>query len=134
MKIGRMLGNIIFMSHVEGVVLLYPSIPFFILFSITIALMVLTISIGITGITSIIPFFLASCAIGAADGTMFAAFLFHAVSKTDVPGSINLHFIERELVVNFLMISLNLGRFFGMLATHLYFLETNPVLVYQQPK
>ena len=131
MKIGRMLGNIIFMTKVEGIVLIYPCIPFFILFLITMTLMVLTVSIGVTGITSIIPFFLASCAIGAADGSVFAAFLFHAVSKTDVENSINLHFIERELVVNFLMISINMGRFFGMLATHLYLLETNPLLVYQ---
>ena len=105
MKIGRMLGNIVFMSKVEGIVLIYPSIPIFILFTIAISLMVISLTISIHGIQSIIPFFLSSIAIGACDGTMFAAFLFHAVSHTDVPRSINLNFRERELVVNFLLIA-----------------------------
>lgn len=134
MKIGRMLGNVVFMSKVEGIVLIYPSIPFFILFAMAMGLLVVSLTISMHGIQSMIPFFLSSIAIGAADGTMFAAFLFHAVSHTDVPSSIHLNFRERELVVNFLLIAQNMGRFFGMLAAHLYFVETNPMLVYQQPK
>ena len=105
MKIGRMLGNVVFMTKVEGIVLIYPSIPFYILFAMAMGLLVVSLTISMHGIQSMIPFFLSSIAIGAADGTMFAAFLFHAVSHTDVPSSIHLNFRERELVVNFLLIS-----------------------------
>ena len=105
MKIGRMLGNVVFMSKVEGIVLIYPSIPFYILFAMAMGLLAVSLTISMHGIQSMIPFFLSSIAIGAADGTMFAAFLFHAVSHTDVPSSIHLNFRERELVVNFLLIA-----------------------------
>ena len=134
-KIGYMLSNIIFVSKVEWYVILYPAVPFFFLSVMTAILICLTLTITMTNITSIVPIFAAACVIGAADGSMFAAFLFHAVSKLDIPNKTgHLHFRERELVVNLLMISQNLGKFFGMLAAHLYFIKTNPELVFHQPK
>ena len=126
-----MLSNIIFVSKVEWYVILYPAVPFIFLCSMTAILIGLTVTITLTNISSILPIFAAACVIGAADGSMFAAFLFHACCKLDIPDKRHhLHFRERELVVNLLMISQNQGKFFGMLAAHFYFLNTNPELVF----
>ena len=84
-KIGYMLSNIIFMAKVEGVALMYPIIPFFFLLCTTVFLIVASITLSATGITTIIPFFIAACVVGALDGSMFSAFLFHAVTTTDLP-------------------------------------------------
>ena len=132
-KISYMLGNIIFMSKVEGVALIYPIIPFFFLLIITILLVFLTVTVNITGLSTIIPFIFAACAIGALDGSMFSAFLFHAVTTTDLPSSMRLHFQERELVVNLLMISQSMGKFFGLVFSHMFFAYNDPNLLFKNP-
>ena len=49
-KIGYILGNMIFMVKVERIALLYPWIPICFLLIITLVLVSLTVTLGITGI------------------------------------------------------------------------------------
>ena len=92
MRIAYLLGNIVFMTKVEGIVLMYPILPFIILFAVTVTCMALLFTISITNITTIIPFFILAATVGALDGSMFAAFLFHAVTTTDLPKQMRLIF------------------------------------------
>ena len=72
---------------------------------------------------------LAAALVGALDGSMFTSFLFLAVSETDLPCDMGLHFSERELVVNLLFISHTLARFLGYLAAYLYFICIDPQFI-----
>jgi len=106
-------------------------IPFLFLFACTLFLLGMTVAIQITSISTIYPLLIAAAAIGALDGSMFAAFLFHAVTTSDGEESMGaLVLRERELVVNFLMIAVNMGKFWGMLTAYLYFNSTSPAYLY----
>ena len=80
-----------------------------------------------------LPFIIASALLGALDGSCFTSFLFLAVTKTDLPCDMKLNFRERELVVNFLLCSQNLGKFFGLLTSHFFLALTNSALLYNRP-
>ena len=105
MKVGYSLGNVLFMTKIETVTLFYPTLPVVLLFLLTAILFALAITIKMTMITMVWPFFLICCFVGALDGSMFTSFLFNAFATTDLPCNIPLHFREIELCVNMMLIS-----------------------------
>ncbi len=124
-----MLGNIALMSKIEVAVLIYPGVPLALLMLVTVILSVTTLTLETTHVTAIWPFMLAAALVGALDGSMFTSFLFLAVSKTDLPCDMCLHFRERELVVNLLLIFRTLAKFSGFLAAYFYFECTDPQFI-----
>ncbi len=124
-----MLGNVALMSKIEVAVLINPRIPLALLIVLTMILSVTNLTLEMTHVTAIWPFMLAAALVGALDGSMFTSFLFLAIAKTDLPCDMCLHFRERELVVNLLLICRTLAKFLGYLAAYRYFLSTNPLSI-----
>ena len=129
-KIGYMFGNILFMKNIEVVALMHPSLPFGGLLFTTIIMIILAATIQYTAITSVWPFFVLTSIVGALDGSMFTSFLFNAITETDLPCCMGMHFREMELVVNLLLIAQNTGKFFGQVFTFYVISNTNPSLLY----
>ena len=55
--------------------------------------------------------------VGCQAGTDYTNFLFLANTKTNLPCDMNLNYYERELVINLLLISNDLGLFFAAVLT-----------------
>ncbi len=133
-KIAYMLGNILFMAKVQTISLMHPLMPVLTLILITVALFFSATILPLYLVSSMWPFFGAALVIGAIDGSVFTSFIFLAVAKTDLPCDMNLHFRERELVVNLLLGAMFVGRFFALITSFVFFLYFEESLLYSYPK
>jgi len=71
--------------------------------------------------------------VGVFSGTAYTNFLFLANAKTNLDCDMNLSYYERELVVNLLLISNDLGLFFAQAVSTFIMLYRFPELLFNPP-
>ena len=71
--------------------------------------------------------------IGCQQGTDYTNFLFLANSKTNMHYDMNLNYYERELVVNLLLISNDIGGFFSSVIAYAIFQYNMPEVLFSPP-
>ena len=105
-----MLGNLIFSAYVTAFSLMYPFMPV-VLQLINTCLWILNVWLWF--VVDLRLLFLWMMFIGGLSGASFTNFLFLANAKTDLFCDLKLNIYERELVVNLMLMSDDLGQFFG---------------------
>lgn len=105
-----MLGNLIFSAYVQALTMVYPFIPV-ILQTINVCLWIVNVIFWF--VTDLRLLFVWMVFIGGLSGASFTNFLFLANAKTDLFCDLKLNIYERELVVNLMLMSDDLGAFFG---------------------
>jgi hypothetical protein len=104
------LGNVVGLSSLQTMTLRFPSLPtFFQLFNC----IVFAVNLFVPIITNFNVTFIWCIWIGTQAGTEYTNFTFLANTKTNLEVDMNLNFYERELVINLLLISQDIGMFFA---------------------
>jgi len=104
------LGDIIGLSSIQTLSIVYPEGPMLIQI---INLVLFSLNQYYYVITNFNVIFLWCIWIGMQAGTCYTNFMFLANAKTNLKEDLNLNFYERELVVNLLLISMDIGNFFA---------------------
>ena len=102
---------------------MHPRLPVQLLFLVTLCL-ALNMVIGV--VTHVYLLILVAFTVGALQGCFYTSFIFLALAKTDLPCDLNLHFLERELVLNLMLMAQVLGKAILHVAVHLVFGEFKP--------
>ena len=108
--VAGVLGNLIFSAYVTAISLAYPFMPVA-LQSINTVLWLLNVMTWF--VQDIRLLFIWMMFIGGLSGASFTNFLFLANAKTDLFCDLGLNIYERELVVNLMLMSDDLGQFYG---------------------
>ena len=108
--IASVLGNLIFSAYVQTFSMIYPFMPVY-LQAINTCLW--AINVYFWFVSDLRLLFLWMMFIGGLSGASFTNFLFLANAKTDLFCDLRLNIFERELVVNLMLMSDDLGQFFG---------------------
>ncbi len=104
------LGDIIGLSSIQTLSIVYPEGPMLIQI---INLVLFSLNQYYHVITNFNVIFVWCIWIGMQAGTCYTNFMFLANAKTNLKEDLNLNFYERELVVNLLLISMDIGNFFA---------------------
>ena len=108
--VAGVLGNLIFSAYVTAISLAYPFMPV-VLQSINTILWLLNVMTWF--VQDIRLLFIWMMFIRGLSGASFTNFLFLANAKTDLFCDLGLNIYERELVVNLMLMSDDLGQFYG---------------------
>jgi hypothetical protein len=104
------LGDIIGLSSIQTLSIVYPEGPMLIQI---INLVLFSLNQYYQVITNFNFIFVWCIWIGMQAGICYTNFMFLANAKTNLKEDLNLNFYERELVVNLLLISMDIGNFFA---------------------
>ena len=104
------MGDVLSLSSLQGVTLLKPWYPSFFQF-INLLLWILNCYTG--WVTNFFVVFMWMMWVGCQTGTCYTNFLFLANARTNLECDMRLNYYERELVVNLLLISYDVGNFFA---------------------
>ena len=108
--IAGVLGNLIFSAYVTAISLMYPFMP--VVFQFINACLWL-LNVWLWFVQDLRLLFIWMMFIGGLSGASFTNFLFLANAKTDLFCDLKLNIYERELVVNLMLMSDDLGQFYG---------------------
>ena len=108
--IAGVLGNLIFSAYVTAISLMYPFMP--VVFQLINACLWL-LNVWLWFVQDLRLLFIWMMFIGGLSGASFTNFLFLANAKTDLFCDLKLNIYERELVVNLMLMSDDLGQFYG---------------------
>lgn len=108
--IAGVLGNLIFSAYVTAISLMYPFMP--VIFQFICSCLWL-LNVWTWFVQDLRLLFIWMMFIGGLSGASFTNFLFLANAKTDLFCDLKLNIYERELVVNLMLMSDDLGQFYG---------------------
>jgi len=108
------LGDIIGLSSIQTLSIVYPEGPMLIQI---LNLVLFSLNQYYHVITNFNFIFVWCIWIGMQAGTCYTNFMFLANAKTNLKEDLNLNFYERELVVNLLLISMDIGNFFAAVSS-----------------
>ena len=108
--IAGVLGNLIFSAYVTAISLMYPFMP--VIFQLINSFLWL-LNVWTWFVQDLRLLFIWMMFIGGLSGASFTNFLFLANAKTDLFCDLKLNIYERELVVNLMLMSDDLGQFYG---------------------
>lgn len=108
--IAGVLGNLIFSAYVTAISLMYPFMPVVFQFINTCLWL---LNVWLWFVQDLRLLFIWMMFIGGLSGASFTNFLFLANAKTDLFCDLKLNIYERELVVNLMLMSDDLGQFYG---------------------
>ena len=108
--IAGILGNLIFSAYVTAISLMYPFMP--VIFQLINSFLWL-LNVWTWFVQDLRLLFIWMMFIGGLSGASFTNFLFLANAKTDLFCDLKLNIYERELVVNLMLMSDDLGQFYG---------------------
>ena len=110
LTIAGVLGNLIFSAYVTAISLMFPHMPVIFQFINTCLWLLNVLTWFVTDIRLL---FIWMMFIGGLSGASFTNFLFLANARTDLFCDLGLNIYERELVVNLMLMSDDLGQFYG---------------------
>lgn len=108
--IANVLGNLIFSAYVQSYSLIYPTLP---VYFQAINVILWTLNVIFWFVSDLRLLFIWMMFIGGISGASFTNFVFLANAKTNLFCDLQLNIYERELVVNLMLMSDDLGQFFG---------------------
>lgn len=108
--IAGILGNLIFSAYVTAISLMFPFMP--VIFQLINSFLWL-LNVWTWFVQDLRLLFIWMMFIGGLSGASFTNFLFLANAKTDLFCDLKLNIYERELVVNLMLMSDDLGQFYG---------------------
>lgn len=124
------LGSFVSLSSIQSLTLMRPWLPTFFQF---LNFLLWGANLQYEFVTSFNLVFIWTMWVGIHSGTSYTNFLFLATTKTNLDCDMNLNYYERELVVNLLLISNDLGLFFAQAVAAFIMLYKYPELLFNPP-